>query len=82
MIVPAGGLSTDRAEWLSTPANFLMPVKILSKVFRGILCQMIKKQWDNGALIIPEKWIDALLIFSPLKVACLQIFQLPSGASI
>jgi len=39
-------------------------VEDLSKVFRGILCRMIKKQRDNGALIIPEKWIDALWIFS------------------
>lgn len=65
MIVPAGGLSSDGTEWLRTPKNFLLPVKVLSKVFRGILCRMIEKQWENNVLLRPEQW--NVIDFSLLK---------------
>jgi hypothetical protein len=34
-LVPAGGLSVDREQWLSTQHNFLVPVKALSILFRA-----------------------------------------------
>ncbi len=34
-LVPAGGLSADGQEWLSTRHNFLVPVKALSILFRA-----------------------------------------------
>ncbi len=34
-LVPAGGLSVDREQWLSTRHNFLVPVKVLSILFRA-----------------------------------------------
>jgi hypothetical protein len=35
LIVPAGGLSPDRKSWVPTPANYLLPLKVLAEVFRG-----------------------------------------------
>jgi len=34
-VVPAGGLSPDHTRWMAAPSNFFLPVKVLSRVFRG-----------------------------------------------
>ena len=34
-VVPGGGLSPDHERWRSTPAHFFLPVRVLSRVFRG-----------------------------------------------
>jgi hypothetical protein len=34
-VVPGGGLAPDHQRWLSTPGNFFLPVRVLSRVFRG-----------------------------------------------
>jgi hypothetical protein len=34
-VVPGGGLATDHSRWIASRARFLLPVKVLSRVFRG-----------------------------------------------
>ena len=34
-VVPAGGLSADHTHWIKTRYAFFLPVKVLSRVFRG-----------------------------------------------
>jgi hypothetical protein len=34
-VVPAGGLSPDHTRWIASRSSFLLPVKVLSRVFRG-----------------------------------------------
>jgi len=34
-VVPCGGLSRDHAQWVSSRSRFFLPVKVLSRVFRG-----------------------------------------------
>lgn len=34
-VVPGGGLSPDHAQWVASRASFFLPVKVLSRVFRG-----------------------------------------------
>ena len=34
-VVPGGGLAPDHTCWISAPSNFFLPVKVLSRVFRG-----------------------------------------------
>jgi hypothetical protein len=41
MIVPAGGLSADGGRWVSARPGFLVPVKVLSRLFRGRLLAML-----------------------------------------
>jgi len=55
MIVPAGGLSTDQTEWISSPKKFFLPVKALSKIFRAILCRMIGENISNGNIKLPDE---------------------------
>lgn len=66
MIVPAGGLSEDQMEWISTGNKFFLPVKILSQVFRGILCRMIGNACLAGELKLPNGTTD----FRELKSQC------------
>ena len=34
-VVPGGGLSPDHQHWISAPNHFFLPVRVLSRVFRG-----------------------------------------------
>ena len=47
-LVPSGGLSEDGMEWLMPRGKFLVPVKVLSKIFRAKcadkLCRLILKK--------------------------------------
>jgi len=54
MIIPAGGLSEDGTEWINTRKNFFLPVKILSKIFRGVLWSMLEKHLASDKIKIPD----------------------------
>jgi len=60
MLVPAGGLSEDRMEWINANKKFFVPVKVLSKVFRGIFCKNMETQLRKGNLFMHEdsRWKD------------------------
>lgn len=64
MIVPAGGLSHDGVEWIPAGKKFFLPIKALSKMFRGILCRMLKVHFDKKALKLP----DDIPCFDMLKI--------------
>jgi hypothetical protein len=53
-IVPGGGLSKDRAEWLAARADFYVPVKALSPIFRAKF-----KEQMNKAGLLPQ--IEAMV---------------------
>lgn len=48
MLVPAGGLSPDGWEWIESGKKFFVPVKVLSKVFRGIFVSKLQSSCQNG----------------------------------
>ena len=50
-LVPAGGVSDDQ-EWLPARKKYLVPVKALSRIFRGMFRDMVAKELP--ALMIPE----------------------------
>ena len=62
MLVPAGGLSEDGMEWVKAPKKFFVPVKALSKMFRGILIRLIKNLWENNALKMPHDFLSFKLL--------------------
>jgi hypothetical protein len=41
MIVPGGGLAPDRSRWISCKPNFLLPVRVLSKLFRRLMLEKL-----------------------------------------
>ncbi len=43
-VVPAGGLSPDRKRWIKPRCAFFLPVKVLSRVFRGKFVAALKRE--------------------------------------
>jgi hypothetical protein len=72
-VVPAGGLSTDHQHWIRPKyAGFFLPVKVLSRVFRGKFVEALRHAYARHELDLagateplhdPAQWhafIDAL----------------------
>jgi hypothetical protein len=54
-ILAGGGLSFDRTKWISVKnKNYLLPVKILSRVFRGKLLFYLNKAKNKGLLKVDK----------------------------
>src|SRR5215470_12524033 len=49
-VVPAGGLSADHTRWIKTRYAFFLPVKVLSRVFRGKFVAALKHAFRDGRL--------------------------------
>jgi len=49
-VVPAGGLSGDGSRWLASRSNFFLPVRVLSRVFRGKLLGGLRAAFARGKL--------------------------------
>lgn len=49
-VVPGGGLSPDQAIWVSSRSNFFLPVKVLSRVFRGKFIDGLRRAFRNNKL--------------------------------
>ena len=56
MLVPAGGLDEDGMQWIQSPANFFLPVRALSKIFRARVLFLILQALFDKSLNIPEGW--------------------------
>lgn len=49
-VVPGGGLSLDGKRWINCRKDFFIPVKVLSKKFRGKFLYYFKKTYYNNKL--------------------------------
>lgn len=52
-VIPAGGLSADRQRWVHPRYPFFLPVKVLSRVFRGKFVAGLKRAFQQGELCLP-----------------------------
>jgi hypothetical protein len=72
-VVPAGGLSPDHQRWIPPKySGFFLPVKVLSRVFRGKFVEQLRRAYTRGQLDLtgatehlrdPAQWhafVDAL----------------------
>ena len=72
-VVPAGGWAADHAHWVSPKyAGFFLPVKVLSRVFRGKVVEALRRAYERNELDLagateslrdPAQWqafVDAL----------------------
>jgi len=50
MIVPGGGLSKDGKRWIGSRAKFLLPVRVLSKLFRRLFLTKLMALHSDGQL--------------------------------
>jgi hypothetical protein len=49
-VVPGGGIAPDRSRWISCRQQFLFPVKVLSRLFRGKFAAYLKTAFHQGEL--------------------------------
>jgi hypothetical protein len=49
-VVPAGGLAPDHTHWISSRPSFFLPVKVLSRVFRGKFVAALKSAFHQGKI--------------------------------
>jgi hypothetical protein len=49
-VVPAGGLSLDHTRWIQPRYPFFLPVKVLSRVFRGKFIAALQRNFRQGKL--------------------------------
>jgi hypothetical protein len=49
-VVPAGGLAPDQTRWIGCPPNFFLPVRVLSRLFRGKLLAFLREAFVAGKL--------------------------------
>jgi hypothetical protein len=54
-IVTGGGLSPDGKQWIACKREFFLPVKILSRLFRGKFLAYLKEAYEKGKLVFPGK---------------------------
>jgi hypothetical protein len=52
-VIPAGGLSLDHQRWIHPRYAFFLPVKVLSRVFRGKFVASLKRAFARGELAFP-----------------------------
>ena len=66
MIVPGGGISLDGTRWISSRPKYLLPVPVLSRLFRGLFLNMLAKAHKAGQLNFFGKHVD---LADPIKFA-------------
>jgi Putative transposase/Transposase zinc-binding domain len=49
-VIPAGGLAPNHAGWIRAPSSFFLPVRVLSKVFRGKFADGLKRLFQARKL--------------------------------
>ncbi len=49
-VVPAGGLSPDGSRWVSSSPHFFLPVRVLSRLFRGKFLALLLQAFEDGRL--------------------------------
>ena len=50
-VIPVGGLSRDHSRWVHPRPGFFLPVRVLSRVFRGKFIAGLKRLFRSGKLI-------------------------------
>jgi hypothetical protein len=49
-VLAAGGMSPDRTRWISSSRRFFLPIKVLSRVFRGKFVARLRAAFQAGTL--------------------------------
>ena len=57
-IVTAGGLSLDGKRWIPCKGEFFLPVKVISRLFRGKFLSYLKEACEKGKLVFPGKIVS------------------------
>ena len=59
MIITGGGYS--QMGWVRSRKDFFLPVRAMSKKFRGLFVSLLRKAFESGDIVFEQKEFDALL---------------------
>ncbi len=51
-VVPAGGLAPDERRWIAAREQFFLPVRVLSRLFRGKYLAYLRQAYCDGRLVL------------------------------
>jgi hypothetical protein len=68
-VVPGGGLSPERTGWVGSRPDFFLPVRVLSRVFRGKFLAGLRAAYADGRLHVPGRCRDPSAAFERLLSA-------------
>lgn len=54
-IIPGGGLSLDGTRWIMSHKKFFLPVKVVSRKFRGKFLAYLKEAYHDHKLVFPGR---------------------------
>lgn len=57
-VVPAGGLSDDEQRWVAAREQFFLPVRVLSRLFRGKYLAYLQQAYREGHLVLAGRLKD------------------------
>lgn len=68
-IVPGGGLSLDKSKWIKSKKKFFIPVKVLSRKFRGKFLYYLNRLYLSNKLTFPKSIneLNSINIFNEFK---------------
>ena len=49
-VIPAGGISAQRDQWIGCRENFFLPVRVLSRLYRGLFLHHLEQAYAAGKL--------------------------------
>ena len=57
-VVPGGGISPDGSRWIASRSKFFLPVRVLSRLFRGKFLDGLRRAFDQKKLSFHGQLID------------------------
>ncbi|MGF6369021.1 hypothetical protein OKW40_001771 [Paraburkholderia sp. RAU6.4a] len=49
-VIPGGGIAPDGERWITCRPGFFLPVRVLSRLFRRLFLEQLRRAFDAGAL--------------------------------
>jgi hypothetical protein len=54
-VVPGGGLSADSEKWISCRPDFFLPGRVMSRLFRRLMCERLADAHAAGRLCFSSR---------------------------
>jgi hypothetical protein len=72
-VVPGGGFALDRIAWRNVrKRTFFLPVRVLARRFRTLVCNALREAWDHGELSRSQLFEDRVALELFLARTCRQ----------
>jgi len=70
-VVPGGGLSSDRSQWIACRPGFFLPVRVLGRLFRAKFLSFLRDAYDRQQISFhgQQRHLEDLAFFRQLVTA-------------